>query len=443
MKKKEAKQNEVSTTTVSRVLSDGTIVELVSDPTATSTRFAVSSRASIAVADEYRSDECGLLSPLRGSHGFLRHRVVLLPSEPIEYESRDALVQDIERYISRYVTLSESFSLLAAHYVLLTWVYDVFAEVPYLRFKGDFGSGKTRALRVIGAICYKPIFASGASTVSPIFHGLDLFRGTLIFDEADFRWSDERAEVTKIFNSGTSRGFPVLRSALSERKDFEPRAFEVFGPKIVGMRDVFEDYALESRFFTEVMIGRPNDGVPINLPSSQEDEALLLRNKLLMFRLRERGSVELDPSVFDQALSARSNQLAAPLLSLVASESVRESIKELLKEEEDEQAVDRSMQVEALVLDAILRLLSRQPDARALPLSAIREETLRSQAGEFERPLTSRFLGSIIRNKLRMKSYKSGVYVVQIPERQVLLDLCRRYRSDLRDALTQEGGLPS
>ena len=98
---------------------------------------------------------------------------------------------------------------------MLTWVYDVFAEVPYLRFKGDFGSGKTRALQVIGAITYKPVFASGASTVSPIFHALDLFRGTLVFDEADFRFSDEKAEVTKIFNAGTTRGFPVLRSAVN------------------------------------------------------------------------------------------------------------------------------------------------------------------------------------------------------------------------------------
>ena len=59
--------------------------------------------------------------------------------------------------------------------MLLSWVYDAFNEVPYLRLRGDFGSGKTRFLLTVGALCNKPIFASGASTVSPIFHTLDAY----------------------------------------------------------------------------------------------------------------------------------------------------------------------------------------------------------------------------------------------------------------------------
>ena len=113
----------------------------------------------------------------------------------------------IDRYIPRYVTLSREARHLAAGYVLLSWVYDAFSELPYLRFRGDYGTGKTRALLTVGAITYKPFFASGASTVSPIFHTLDTFRGTLIFDEADFRFSDEKAELVKILNNGNAKGF--------------------------------------------------------------------------------------------------------------------------------------------------------------------------------------------------------------------------------------------
>jgi hypothetical protein len=36
-------------------------------------------------------------------------------------------------------------------------------------------------------------------------HTLDAFRGTLIFDEADFRFSDERSEIVKILNNGNVR----------------------------------------------------------------------------------------------------------------------------------------------------------------------------------------------------------------------------------------------
>src|SRR5208282_3153868 len=107
------------------------------------------------------------------------------------------------------------FEGIATYYVLLTWLYDAFNELPYLRLRGDFGTGKTRALLVVGSLCYKPFFASGASTVSPLFHILDAFRGTLILDEADFRFSDEKAEIVKILNNGNMRGMAVLRTMIN------------------------------------------------------------------------------------------------------------------------------------------------------------------------------------------------------------------------------------
>jgi hypothetical protein len=57
------------------------------------------------------------------------------------------------------------FEQIASYYVLFSWVYDAFNELPYLRVRGNAGSGKTRLLLMVGSLCYKPIFASGASTV--------------------------------------------------------------------------------------------------------------------------------------------------------------------------------------------------------------------------------------------------------------------------------------
>src|SRR5919204_69092 len=81
--------------------------------------------------------------------------------------------------------------------------------------------------------CYKAFFASGASTVSPIFHTLDAFRGTLVVDEGDFRFSDEKADIVKILNNGNVRGIPVLRTLVTPQGEFNPKAFHVFGPKLV------------------------------------------------------------------------------------------------------------------------------------------------------------------------------------------------------------------
>src|SRR5262249_36224731 len=189
----------------------------------------------------------------------------------------------------RYVDLSPTFEKVATYYVVLTWLYDAFNELPYLRLRGDYGSGKTRALLTIGSLCYKGFFASGASTVSPLFHTLDAFRGTLIFDEADFRFSDERAAIVKILNNGNVRGMPVLRTVMNRQREFNPQAFHVFGPKIVASRGRYDDKALESRFITEEMAGRSlRNNIPINLPDSFEDEWRALRTKLRLYRFSPR-----------------------------------------------------------------------------------------------------------------------------------------------------------
>src|SRR5258706_7190916 len=139
----------------------------------------------------------------------------------------------------------------------------------------------------VGSLCRFPLFASAASTVSPIFRLLDSFRGTLILDEGDFRLSDEKAEIIKLLNAGNARGFPVLRTEVSAKREFDPRAYHVFGPKIVATRGFFQDRALESRCVTEDMRGGAiRSEIPLNLNESFHEEARSIRNQLLLYRLR-------------------------------------------------------------------------------------------------------------------------------------------------------------
>src|SRR6516165_10766496 len=201
---------------------------------------------------------------------------------------------------------------------------------PYLRLRGDFGTGKTRTLLTIGSICYKPFFASGASTISPILHTLDAFRGTLIFDEADFRFSDERSEIVKILNNGNVRGMPVLRTMMNHQREFNPRAFQVFRPKIVATRGHYDDNGLESRFITEDTGGRPlRSDVPINLPETFKAETVELRNKLLLYRFHRRQDLQLDPSLADPKLEPRLNQIMLPLLSVAAEPTLRAEMRRM------------------------------------------------------------------------------------------------------------------
>ena len=225
--------------TVSAVFGDGAILEMVHRPDEKRTGFALWRGEKWTIEPAFDADPFRRWVPYSPHNNLIKNEVVLLPSEPEEYGSEEELLAEIQDFIHRYLDVSPLFEKTASYYVLLSWVYDAFNELPYLRLRGAPGSGKTRFLLTVGGLCYKPIFASGASTVSPLFRILDAFRGTLIVDEGDFKLSDERAEIVKILNNGNARGFPVLRSEATRQGEFNPRAYHVFGPKIVATRGYF------------------------------------------------------------------------------------------------------------------------------------------------------------------------------------------------------------
>ena len=414
--------------TVSRTLSTGEIVELVYDAKSRRTRLAVSRNGECTLEDTVAIDESTKLVPYSADNNLIKHQVLVLPEKPDPFGSVPALISEIDAYIYRYVDLSENFRKIAAYYVLLTWVYDAFNELPYLRLRGDFGSGKSRALMVIGSLCYKAFFASGASTVSPIFHLLDSVRGTLIVDEADFRFSDEKADLVKILNNGNVRGFPVLRTVVTPKGEFNPRAFNVFSPKIIAMRYGFEDQALESRFITEEMGQRQlRDDIPLNLPDKQKEEALALRNKLLSYRFAYLPKIAVDASLVDADLSPRANQILVPLLSIIDDERLQEEIRLVAKGLEQAERVARSSTAEAQVLDVLSSLLGKDDGASAT-VGAITAALIERYGGEYDRPITNRYVGNILRKRLHLTTYKShGVYVVPAAVKGQVDILCKKF----------------
>ncbi len=395
---------------VSAVLPGGTLVELVQVEGAT--KFAVGVQGDVQVLDSIDGVDGERLSPVPEWNNLIKHRAVLLPGVPEPFGSTEELIASIEEYIARYVDLSPAFLRITSAYVLLSWVYDGFNELPYLRFRGDYGSGKTRALIVIGSLMYKPLFASGASTISPIFHSLDLFRGTLVIDESDFRMSDEKAEVVKILNQGNVRGFPVLRSQATPQKTFDPRAFHVYGPKIVAMRHSFSDQALESRFLTEEMGQRPlRKDIPINLPNAQEEEALVLRSKLLQYRFDTFHSTHVRTDAYDPSLSPRTNQIMIPLLSVRGDPVLRESIRASMHGTENMLSAERAASAEGQLREVIDSLKEATTDA--LTVGEIADAFQSRFGAEYDRPITARYVGYLLRNRLHLPVVKrKGVFVL-------------------------------
>jgi len=341
--KAEAKEKQVNVTQTSfKALPDGTLLEMCYNQERSPSKFFARRNPATGEVDYPASvpleDQGEMIAPYEDR--MPDEGVILLPSEATPYESVAVLLNEVQAFIHRYVGLSSVYEQLAAYYVLLTWVYDSFNVLPYLRALGDWGTGKSRFLTVVGNLCYKAIFASGATTPSPIFRMLQKYAGTLILDEADWRYSDANVEIVKILNCGYATGFPVLRS---EGESNEPKAFRVFGPKIIATREEWQDRALESRCLTENMDGKFRPDVPYILPHSFTEEALRLRNQLLTFRFRHYGPREVDLSLADSSIEPRLNQVMLPLASVIEDGKVRETFKTFIRAYNDRLLADRGL----------------------------------------------------------------------------------------------------
>ncbi len=411
---------------VSTILPDDSVVEMVFDPKEKVTRLCLYRDEAVRYVNKIEI-KGRVHVPYSANNNLVHNEIILFPSQATEYGTERELVAEIHSFIHRYVDIDSTFEHVAAYYVLLSWVYDAFNELPYLRIRGDYGTGKTRFLLTIGSLCYKPIFASGASTVSPLFRMLESFRGTLIVDEGDFRFSDERADLVKILNNGNARGFPVLRCETNQSREFNPAAYSVFGPKLVAMRGTFDDPALESRFLTHEVGLRPlRSDIALNLPVNQREEARQLRNKLLMFRFKKRHQVQVQPSLARKSVEPRLNQILLPLLSIIDDPEVRRHIEQLTENQQRQLIAERGESTEGQIL-GIIRDLVDSGELR-LSIKAV-TDMFRDRHGEdCERKVSNKWIGSIIRKKLNLRTLKSnGTYCLADINADVLTALYERY----------------
>ena len=92
---------------------------------------------------------------------------------------------------------------------------------------------------------------------------------------------------------------------------------------------------------------------------------------------------------------------------------------------------DRGLLVEAQVLEILAELISSS-ERTVIPVSEIATGLIERYGHEYDRPITNRWVGSILRKRLNIRTYKShGVYVVPMQERCKIELLCARFGVNL------------
>src|SRR5205823_8468638 len=123
-------------------------------------------------------------------------------------------------------------------------------------YLGNTGTGKSRALKLLSYTCCNVHCVKAGFSASALFRRLHKMQPapTMIVDEGDFSKADETHEITKILNAGFEKDGTVEKSIqTSDGKDWEPKQFRVYGPKIIGTRRHYKDEALENRCITFLM----------------------------------------------------------------------------------------------------------------------------------------------------------------------------------------------
>lgn len=323
----------------------------------------------VGIADNLLID--GLKYIPKPPNKFVKRQAVLFPSDLGEKVSTKELIIDVEDYINSYYLMDDPYLVrIIAYYVLLTWTYDAFEALPYLRAVGDYGSGKSELMKRVGFICYRLITASGANTSATFFRTKEMYRGTVFIDEADLHDGGDMAnDIVKFLNLGAMKGNPITRMVETVdyhgNKVLEPEPFDTFGPKLIAMREDFRDKAVGSRSLTINVVGKSTEellekDILIQIDDEFRERASDLRNKLLRWRLEHYvDNIELSNDLMDVNLSARLNQVtvAVKALAKIANDQgLMEEITQFLRAYAKDEIRERSLTIQAYIVEAMWEL---------------------------------------------------------------------------------------
>jgi hypothetical protein len=175
---------------------------------------------------------------------------------------------------------------------------------------------------------------------------------------------------------------------------------------------------------------RLRDDVPINLPSTWKEEALHIPNKLLLFRFRNLNKRLPAENLVDRSIEPRLNQIFVPLLSIIEDPEARRDLQELAKRYNREMIADREI---------VRDMLSSPYGEQRLPLKDITSWFVDRHGMDYERKVTSKLIGTIIRKRLNLKTQKShGIYVIPLSERPKLDRLYEKYGIASKEAQESE-----
>ncbi len=283
---------------------------------------------------------------------------ILLPSEAVDFIDNKTLDEEILKFANKWLDAPEEIMRFGLWNTKVSYVFENFHTLNYLRAQGDTGTGKTRYLDVWGHLHYKPIFTTGATSPAPLFRIIEKWRGTIVMDEADLRNSDESEQIIKILNNGFEKGKFIMRCDQIDANKL--KFFDPFCPKILSTRRSFTDKATESRCITYVTAVTERKDIGLNLNDEFFATTLRLRNKLLMWRFKNYFEIDKDVDFDLGDIEPRVKQIVGCYIALFSNdEKQMQDFKKYIQSYQEELIVERQSSFDGAIIEVIHKLLSK------------------------------------------------------------------------------------
>ena len=227
------------------------------------------------------------------------------------------LLTDVQRFIRRYVHMTEAQAATVALWLAHTHALDASRVTPYLSINSaEPGSGKTLLLEVLAMLAPRP-WLTGRTTAAVLPRKVEALCPTLLLDESDtaFRGDKDYASALHgILNSGYKRsGSSTLCVGQGANIDF--RDFSTFCPKAFAGIAKLPD-TVRARAFSIRLVKIADESVEEFDEEEVEPTAQALRDRLEAFTLRGVGRLRgLRPDRLE-GVDPRTKEIAKPLLQV-------------------------------------------------------------------------------------------------------------------------------
>lgn len=291
---------------------------------------------------------------LKALYGSRWHLPWQLPSSPKEVDPL-VLYAEIKDFIRQHLVLTktEEYDILTL-WTMATWKVDDFLYCPYLLFRGEIESGKTRALDVFSQLAYHGIGTVGA-TPAVLRKQVEWFRCTCLIDQAEDQLSrkfEAGQQMYRLVAAGYKKGMFVARcrEGHPDKIDYD----DPFGFKAFASTKSF-DAAIDSRSIIIDM----EEAVPEKL-DIDKGWGLRLRSKLLHWRLTQHSF----PEHPETKLRGRTRELFSSLLAIAEITDAKAKVEKFAFEHHKARRMELLDEVKAGIVEAINSLIPKTEDGR-------------------------------------------------------------------------------